>query len=86
MRVDLREQCIAFEVDDAGPGFGPGEEERAFEPFYTRGRSGRDAGSLGLGLALVKRIAEAHGGRAYASNRSGGGARVGLEIPRSKTA
>ena len=76
-------KMVAFEVDDEGPGFGPGEEERAFEPFYTRGRSGRDAGSLGLGLALVKRIAEAHKGRAYAENRPGGGARVGLEIPRS---
>jgi len=77
-------EMVAFEVDDQGPGFGPGEEERAFEPFYTRGRSGRDAGSLGLGLALVKRIAEAHKGRAYAENRPGGGARVGLEIPRSR--
>lgn len=75
---------IAFEVDDQGPGFAPGEEERVFEPFYTRGRSGRDAGSLGLGLALVKRIAEAHKGRAYAENRPGGGARVGIEIPQSK--
>lgn len=86
MRVVERGAAIAFEVDDAGPGFGPGEEERAFEPFYSRGRSGRDAGSLGLGLALVKRIAEAHGGRAYASNRAGGGACVGLELPKSSAA
>jgi signal transduction histidine kinase len=86
MRVEARGDVIAFEVDDQGPGFGPGEEERAFEPFYSRGRGGRDAGSLGLGLALVKRIAEAHKGRAYATNRPGGGARVGLEIPRSRAA
>jgi signal transduction histidine kinase len=86
MRVEERGDRVAFEVDDQGPGFGPGEEERAFEPFYSRGRSGRDAGSLGLGLALVKRIAEAHKGRAYAENRPGGGARVGLEIPRSGVA
>jgi signal transduction histidine kinase len=86
MRVEARGDVIAFEVDDQGPGFGPGDEERAFEPFYSRGRGGRDAGSLGLGLALVKRIAEAHKGRAYATNRPGGGARVGLEIPRSRAA
>jgi len=56
---------------------GAGEETRIFEPFYRRGENG----SLGLGLSLVKRIAEAHGGRAYAENREGGGARVGVELP-----
>jgi signal transduction histidine kinase len=38
-------------------------------------------GALGLGLALVRRIAEAHGGRAYAENRAEGGARFVLELP-----
>lgn len=87
MRVVEREGMVAFEVDDQGPGFEAGEEERVFEPFYSRGEpSERDAGhpGLGLGLALVKRIAEAHKGRAYAENRPGGGARVGLEIPHSE--
>jgi two-component system, OmpR family, sensor kinase len=69
---------VAFEVDDRGPGFAPGEAERAFEPF----RSGGQGESLGLGLALVRRIAEAHGGRAYAMSRPDGpGARVGFEVP-----
>jgi signal transduction histidine kinase len=75
-------QGIAFEVEDEGPGFAEGDEARAFAPFYRREHEGRGAerGSLGLGLALCKRIAEAHGGRAYAENREGGGARVGVEI------
>lgn len=72
---------VAFEVEDDGPGFAPGDEARIFEPFYKRERGGRDAGSLGLGLALIKRIAEAHGGVAYAETREGGGARVGIELP-----
>lgn len=72
-----REQRVAFEVEDEGPGFAKGEETRAFETFYTQGKGA----GLGLGLALVRRIAESHGGRAYAENREGGGARVGLEIP-----
>jgi signal transduction histidine kinase len=68
---------VAFEVEDHGEGFAGGEEARVFEPFYRRGENG----SLGLGLALVKRIAEAHGGRAYAENRGEGGARVGVALP-----
>jgi signal transduction histidine kinase len=70
---------VVFEALDRGPGFAPGDEARVFEPFY-KGPTGRKAGarSVGLGLALVKRIAEAHGGYAAAENRPGGGARVTL--------
>ncbi len=68
---------VAIEVEDRGAGFGEGEEARVFEPFYRRS----EQGSLGLGLSLVKRIAEAHGGRAYAENRLEGGARVAIALP-----
>jgi two-component system OmpR family sensor kinase len=75
---------VTFEVVDRGRGFAPGDESRVFERFY-RGAD-PDAGShgsLGLGLALVKRIADAHGGRVHAANEPGGGARVVLELPLS---
>jgi len=72
-----REGRLIFEAADAGPGFEPGTEERAFEKF-VRGEDG--AGSLGLGLALVRRIAEAHGGTSWAENLPGGGARVGFSV------
>jgi signal transduction histidine kinase len=78
---------VLFEVVDRGPGFAPGEESRVFERFY-RGAD-PDAGShgsLGLGLALVKRIADAHGGRVHAANQPGGGARLVLELPLSPPA
>jgi signal transduction histidine kinase len=79
---------VVFEVADRGPGFPPGEEARVFERFYRapgasgegEAESGRHS-SLGLGLALVRRIAEAHGGAVSAANRPGGGACITLAIP-----
>jgi signal transduction histidine kinase len=84
VRMGVRAGKVFFEVDDDGEGFAKGEEDRAFEPF-RKGRSstGDDKGSVGFGLALVRRIAEAHSGRAYARNRQPRGARVGLEIART---
>ncbi|QAT83750.1 sensor histidine kinase [Corallococcus coralloides] len=73
---------LAFSVEDRGPGLLPGEEQRIFQPFYRKDRGGeaREAGSLGLGLALVQRIAKAHGGETFAENRPAGGARVGFTV------
>jgi two-component system OmpR family sensor kinase len=77
---------ICFEVEDQGPGFGDDDPEKLFESFY-RGRSGKADGhaALGLGLALVRRIARAHGGDAWAESRAGGGARVGFSVSLSMT-
>ncbi len=80
LRVAQRDDVVRLEVEDRGPGFAPGEESKVFESFYSADREGREKGSLGLGLALVRRIAEAHGGRAYARNVEGG-ACVGVELP-----
>ncbi|HEX9296962.1 MAG TPA: HAMP domain-containing sensor histidine kinase [Polyangiaceae bacterium] len=74
---------VSFIVEDNGPGFEPGEENRVFEPFYKRAAFDAGAnGSVGLGLALVKKIAEAHHGRVHASTRRQGGARVAVEFAR----
>lgn len=81
-RVEARGDAVAFMAEDRGPGLSPGEEERIFEPFYRGDSADREHSSLGLGLALVRRIAEAHHGRAVAHARKGGGASIGIELPR----
>lgn len=80
--VRAEESSVVFEVDDGGPGFSREDLGRAFESFY-RGRQ-RGHGSLGLGLSLVRRIAVAHGGRAWAENLPGGGARVSFSVARGE--
>jgi signal transduction histidine kinase len=81
LRVETRPGFVAFVVEDNGPGFEPGDENRVFEPFYKRAAPGKNGDeSVGLGLALVKKIAEAHQGRVFASNRPEGGARVGVDF------
>ena len=73
---------LEIEVTDAGPGFPPEFLPHAFERFRRpdTGRSRADGGA-GLGLAIVRAIAVAHGGTATAGNRPGGGAIVGLRLP-----
>jgi len=73
---------LGIQVRDDGPGFPPGFLPHAFERFRRpdTGRS-RDDGGAGLGLAIVRAIATAHGGTATATNRSGGGAMVSLCLP-----
>lgn len=77
--VRRADERIEVTVEDAGPGFAADDLPRVFEPFY-RGRE-KAGGSLGLGLALVDRVARAHDGAARAANRAGGGAQVTLALP-----
>jgi two-component system OmpR family sensor kinase len=68
-------------VCDRGPGVPEGERERIFEPFYRlRGASERE-GSVGLGLALVRSIAQRHQGSAHCEANPGGGACFVLRLP-----
>ncbi|MBA3830686.1 MAG: HAMP domain-containing histidine kinase [Chthoniobacterales bacterium] len=57
--AEVSEECCRFRVADSGAGVAAAESERIFEPFVT----GRAEG-MGLGLSLVREIAEAHGGKA----------------------
>ncbi len=67
---------LELEIADSGPGLNDDALVRAFEPFYTTKPE-----AAGLGLAVVKRIAQAHGGDVVASNCPEGGAAFTLRIP-----
>jgi two-component system sensor histidine kinase MprB len=69
--VQLRDGMLT--VSDHGPGFAEGDLPHVFDRFY-RAKDARRLPGSGLGLAIVKQTAEAHGGRAEASNAPGGGA------------
>ncbi|MDO5288404.1 MAG: ATP-binding protein [Pseudomonadota bacterium] len=68
-------------VDDHGPGVPPDQQERIFEPFYRLPGASEREGGVGLGLALVRSIAQRHGGSVGCANRAGGGARFTLRLP-----
>ncbi len=68
-------------VCDSGPGIPEYALERVFEKFYSLPRPDTGRKSTGLGLALVRQVAELHGGSARAENRPGGGACVALTLP-----
>jgi two-component system sensor histidine kinase BaeS len=72
---------LVVAVEDTGEGLAPGAEARMFERFW-RGDPARGRGGSGLGLAIAEGLVEAHGGRIWAENRPGGGARVAFTLPR----
>jgi two-component system sensor histidine kinase BaeS len=73
---------VGIEVEDEGPGIPPEDLPFVFEPFYRADRSrSRETGGSGLGLAVVRRLVEAHGGEVRAENRVPRGSRFVVELP-----
>ncbi|WP_416559722.1 ATP-binding protein [Limnohabitans sp. yimb22184] len=77
---------VRITVCDHGPGVPPEYRERIFEPFFRLPGASERVGGVGLGLSLVKSIAERHGGRVQCTDRPGGGACFEVSLPQSKTA
>jgi signal transduction histidine kinase len=70
-------QSVELEIADSGPGIDPQVCKRIFEPFFTTKSEG-----TGLGLPIVLRIAEAHGGGVTVANCPEGGAAFTIRLPR----
>jgi light-regulated signal transduction histidine kinase (bacteriophytochrome) len=75
------DDSVRLVVADSGPGIDAERLDRVFEPFYTTKDSG-----LGLGLAISRTIARAHGGSLSAESHDGHGATLRLTLPRATSA
>ncbi|HEY2445316.1 MAG TPA: ATP-binding protein, partial [Rhizomicrobium sp.] len=80
--LDAKPDRYDIIIDDDGPGIAESDRTRVFEPFVRLDASrSAETGGSGLGLTLVKAIAEGHGGRIALENRSDHGLRARLSLP-----
>lgn len=81
-RVFPEHGAAIIEIDDDGPGVPAAELDRVFDPFYRGEPSrNRETGGIGLGLAVVRSVARAHGGDVTLHNRPGGGLTARVSLP-----
>ena len=81
--VQREGQRAVLRVSDRGPGVPANLRERIFEPFYRLPGASEREGGVGLGLALVKSIAQRHHGTVRCEDRPGGGATFVVDLPSS---
>jgi signal transduction histidine kinase len=81
VQVQRRGDRVEVQVSDRGPGVPEDYRERIFEPFFRLPGHAERAGGVGLGLALVRQIAERHRGGVRCEAREGGGSCFTLALP-----
>ncbi|HSH21717.1 MAG TPA: GAF domain-containing protein [Candidatus Caenarcaniphilales bacterium] len=81
VRAEAAGDVVRLTVADRGPGFDPADSRRLFDIFYRSPEAARRASGAGIGLFVSQQLISAMHGRMWASNRPGGGAEFGLEVP-----
>ena len=76
----MKDGLLLIEISDRGPGIEEAEKPLVLERF-KRGKAGSGTAGSGLGLSIVARVAEAHGGRLTLADRQGGGLVVSISLP-----
>jgi len=82
VEIGASQDGATITVRDSGPGISPEDLEHLFEPFY-RGQAQKNIPGTGLGLPIVKRIAESHGGRVEVQTAVGQGSAFWVFLPRA---
>jgi signal transduction histidine kinase len=82
--VQPLDEEVRVSVEDTGEGIPAESLRRAFDRFWRSDRArSRERGGAGLGLAIARGLVEAQGGKIWAENRPGGGARISFTLPRA---
>jgi len=81
MMVEAAGAQVLLRVIDDGPGVAQADLDTIFEPFYRSNPGANNIDGHGLGLAIARRVVQAHGGTIVAANREGGGLCVTIALP-----
>ncbi len=79
---ERKDSTLELSVRDHGPGIPFEDQQRIFEPFFRRGSElRRETQGIGIGLSIVKHVAEAHGGSVHVESQLGQGSRFAIRLP-----